>query len=85
MNQLNYALIQAGWDNIFHDFTSYIDVIYENWFELFSSIVDRYIPKPLSCALHAPAYLCHAPCWKCMECFEHFSTSGCFCYMVQEI
>ena len=45
VDQLNYALIQAGWDNIFRDFTSDIDVIYENWFELFSSIVDRYIPK----------------------------------------
>ena len=30
VNQLNNALIQAGWDNIFRDFTSDIDVIHEN-------------------------------------------------------
>ena len=47
VNQLNYALIQAGRDNIFRDFTSDIYVIYENWFELFSSIVDRSIPKKI--------------------------------------
>ena len=46
-NQLNYALIQAGWENIFGGFTSDIGVIYENWFELFLPIVDRYIPKKM--------------------------------------
>ena len=40
VNQLNY-------DNIVRDFTSDIDVIYENWFELFSLIVDRYIPRKI--------------------------------------
>ena len=38
------SLANADWDNVFSNSPSDIDVLYDNWFQLFKNIVDLYIP-----------------------------------------